>query len=217
MNILELTLLSNDINETEKFYNGILELEMIDKTNTSISFLTQQSKLTFIKSEIQKPCYHFAFNIPNNKLIEALTWANSKIDIIEFEPNKKIADFENWNAKSFYFYDNNNNIVEFIARFDLDNQSNINFKSTSILSISEIGFAVENVNNQSEKIAAEYNLTNFSKQEKRDDFVVLGNDNGLFIFVERLRTWFPTNKPARKFWTKIKIENNEKVSEITIE
>lgn len=217
MNILELTLLSNNLNETEKFYNGLLELEIINKTNFSISFSTQQTILTFIKTENQNPFYHFAFNIPNNKLVEALTWINSKIDIIEIKPNIKIADFESWNAKSFYFYDNNNNIVEFIARFDLDNKSGKNFESSSILSISEIGFAVENVKNKSIEIATKNNLTNFSKQVKRDDFVVLGNDNGLLIFVENKRPWYPTNKPAEKYWMKIKIKNNEIIKEIIVD
>lgn len=217
MDILELTLLTNNINETEKFYTGLLGLEIIEKNNSSISFLTQQSKLTFNKTENQKPFYHFAFNIPNNKLNEALIWINSKIDIISLEQKEKIADFITWNAKSFYFYDNNNNIVEFIARFDLDNQSDINFESSSILSISEIGFVVTNVKNKSEQIAIENNLTNFSKQPNRENFVALGDDNGLLLFVENQRFWFPTNKPAENYWTKVKIKNNEQINEITVE
>lgn len=217
MKILELIILSDDLIETEKFYKGLLGLEITDKSSSSISFLTQKTKLTFNKSEGQKPTYHFAFNIPNNQLKEALIWTNSKIDIIEIEPKNKIADFVDWNAKSFYFYDNNGNILEFIARYDLDNQSNTKFESTSILCISEVGFAVENVKGQSEKIAIENNLTFFSKQEKRDNFVALGNDNGLLIFVGNQRNWYPTDKPSEKHWTKIKIENNEEIKEITIE
>lgn len=217
MKILELTLLSNDIDETEKFYNGLLGLKTIDKTNSSISFLTQQTILRFNKTQNEKPIYHFAFNIPNNKLKEALSWINSKIEIIEIEPGKEIADFESWNAKSFYFYDNNNNIVELIARFDIDNQSKMDFDSASILSISEIGFAVENVKKESERIAFENELANFTKQEKLDNFVALGNDEGLFLFVEIQRNWFPTNKQAEKHGTKIKIEIDGKVKEITVE
>ena len=61
-----------------------------------------------------------AVNLPG---FEAFAWANKKVELIPITPTSNIADFKNWNAKAFYFYDNNQNIVEFIARFDLDNNS----------------------------------------------------------------------------------------------
>ena len=40
-----------------------------------------------------------------------------------------IANFVNWHAKSVYFFDPAGNIVELIARFDLDNKTSETFSS----------------------------------------------------------------------------------------
>ena len=67
------------------------------------------------------PFYHFAFNIPSNKFEEAFQWMQTRVDLLWLDDYKSyIADFTNWNAKSFYFTDPAGNILEFISRFDLD-------------------------------------------------------------------------------------------------
>jgi catechol 2,3-dioxygenase-like lactoylglutathione lyase family enzyme len=216
MNILELELLTDTLDETESFYNDVIGLETISKTNSSVSFTAGSTKLTFRSSENLKPVYHFAFDIPNNKLQEAFSWIEKKTEILEVVPPEKIADFYNWNAKSFYFYDSNGNILEFIARFSLDNASEKPFDGLSILSVSEIGFVTKNVSKLSDEICGKYNLSVFSKQPKLDKFVVLGTDTGLFILVEENRDWYPTHQKAKSFWTKVVFENNGKTKEIEV-
>lgn len=216
MNILELELLSDDINKTEVFYNEVLGLPTISKNKSSISFAAGVTKLTFRFSENKRPEYHFAFDIPNNKLLEAFAWIEKKTEILDVIPPEKIADFYNWNAKSFYFYDNNGSVLEFIARYDLDNASEKPFDGSSILSVSEIGFVFKNVERKSDEIVGKYGLSVFSKQPKLNKFIVLGTDTGLFILVEENRNWYPTNKKAKSFWTKVVFENNGKTREIKI-
>lgn len=208
MNILELELLTDSIAETETFYNDVIGLETISKNNSSISFAAGATKLTFRSSENLKPVYHFAFDVPNNKLLEAFTWIEKKTEILEVIPPDKIADFYNWNAKSFYFYDNNGNILEFIARNDLDNASQKAFDGSSILSVSEIGLVSKNVVVQCDELFDKYGLTAYSKQPKLNKFIVLGTVTGLFILVEENRDWYPTDKKSKSFWTKIVFSNN---------
>src|SRR3954453_13270704 len=117
MNILEIEILSDNLVETEMFYAELLGLPTTRKDQNSISFLAGKSILTFIQSNELNPTYHFAFNIPNNKINEAVNWASSKVDLIDSSDSRIVANFESWNAKAFYFYDNNRNILEFIARF----------------------------------------------------------------------------------------------------
>lgn len=217
MEIIELTILTNNIYATERFYSRRLGLPISQKNENSISFKTQTSTLSFKKTKIKVPSYHFAFNIPNNQLNNALAWTTDKADIIEIEPTVTIADFVNWNAKSFYFFDNNNNILEFIVRFDLDNKSDSAFSSSSILSISEVGIASENVLSEIQQISEKYNLAYFSKQPKMKNFSVLGNDNGLLIFVGTNRNWYPTNILSERFWTCVKIKNRDTVFNIEFE
>jgi catechol-2,3-dioxygenase len=216
MNILELELLTDSITETESFYNDVIGLETISKTNSSVSFTAGSTKLTFRSSENLKPVYHFAFDIPNNKLQEAFAWIEKKTGILEVVPPEKIADFYNWNAKSFYFYDNNANILEFIARFSLDNTSDKSFDGSLVLSVSEIGFVTKNVSKLSDEMSNKYGLSIFPKQPKLDKFIVLGTDTGLFILVEENRDWYPTHQKAKSFWTKVVFDNNGKTREIEV-
>lgn len=208
MKILELELLSDDILKTEVFYNEVLGLKTISKEDSGISFNAGSTKLTFRPSVDVKPVYHFAFDLPNNKLLEAFDCIEKKTEIMYVIPPDKIADFYNWNAKSFYFYDNNGNILEFIARNDLDNATQKAFDGASILSVSEIGLVSKNVVVQCDKLFDKYGLTAYSKQPKLNKFIVLGTVTGLFILVEENRDWYPTDKKSKSFWMKIVFSNN---------
>ncbi len=216
MKILEIELLSDDIHETEIFYNTIIGLPTVSKDKSSISFATAFTKLTFRSSDAIRPVYHFAFDIPHNRLNEAFALMEKKTTILDVVSPEKIADFHNWNAKSFYFYDNNGNILEFIARYDLDNTSEKPFDGSSVLSISEVGFVSKNVSQLSEELFDKYGLSVFSKQPKLDKFIVLGTDTGLFILVEEDRDWYPTHIKAKSFWTKVVFDTNGKKMEIEV-
>ncbi|MES2241102.1 MAG: VOC family protein [Bacteroidota bacterium] len=208
MKILELELLTDGIDETIAFYHKKLGLNILSSNKSSVSFAAGSTTLTFRSSVNVKPIYHFAFDIPNNKLLEAFYWVEEKVEILEVIPPDKIADFYNWDAKSFYFYDNNGNIVEFIARYCLDNVCSKPFDGSSILSVSEIGFVSEDVEKLNDELFAKYGLSVFSKQPKLNKFIVLGIDTGLFILAGENRNWYPTDKICKSFWTKVVFENN---------
>ena len=214
MNILEVQLLSTDITETKNFYQDILDMEILHADESSVQLSAGLSTLIFKKADSQNPFYHFAFTIPANKFEEAHTWASQRIQLLPVTGSSTIADFKNWNAKAFYFYDNNQNIVEFIARFDLDNNSDKPFDGSSIFSISEIGIVTDHAKPSSEEMLKQYDLHFFSRQPPQDDFVAIGDDNGLFIVVNDKRNWYPTNKPSGKYWTFIKMENNRRITNL---
>lgn len=216
MDILEIEIQTDDLVETETFYSDILGLQLASKGQNSISFLAGQSTLTFIESVKLNPKYHFAFNIPHNKLDEAIIWTSAKLDLIKNAGNGIVANFESWNAKAIYFFDNNGNILEFIARFDLDNDSDKAFGISSIQSISEIGIVVDAPIKLADKLVEKNNLYFFAKSSKSEKFVTLGNDNGLFIIVETNRKWYPTEQQAEKHYTKIKISTDGLTREITM-
>ena len=216
MDILEIELLTDNIEETSNFYSGLLGFEKLSADTKTISFKTGQSVLTFKASDNLNPKYHFAFNIPCNKLDEAITWTSSMTKLIDITNDKKIADFDDWNAKSIYFYDNNGNILEFIVRFDLNNISEKPFNVSSIISISEIGIVADKPLAFADELITENKLPHFSKGSKSDTFVALGDDLGLFVIVKTNRNWFPTNEPAEKYFTKIKVKINNLTTEFTL-
>lgn len=214
MRLLELTILSDNLSETEKFYSETLGLEILQRNKLKMTFKAGCTKLTFQKSENEKPIYHLAFNIPNNQLNEALEWIDEKIGIIEPNDSKRYVDFDDWEARSIYFWDNNGNILEFIARFGLNNRSDKPFDGSQILCVSEIGVPVDNVSAQCSKLQNKFGLNFFDRQLPADNFAALGNDEGLIIIVKDGRIWFPTDKESGKYRTKIKVEHNDHIHEL---
>lgn len=215
MFIKELTLLTDDIQGTRHFYKNVLGIKLISGNKTRLSFRAGTTKLNFAASDYPEPFYHFAFNIPHNKFEEAYNIIDKTVGVTpSAEDASKRFDFTSWNAQSFYFYDNNRNILEFIARFDLPNSINAPFKNTDIQCISEVGISVDDVSLEGKKIIQKYGLDYFSKQKPLEDFAAIGDDNGLFILGTTHRFWFPTHQRGEKHTTKIKFEAGGKTREI---
>ncbi|MCU7616622.1 VOC family protein [Chryseobacterium sp. PBS4-4] len=206
MKISELIIQTSNLYQTETFYSSILEFKILSKNESYVSFIVGHSVLTFEKTDNEiKPKYHFAFNIPFNKMEEGLLWISEKISLIEINGDY-IAHFENWKAKSIYFYDNNENILELITRNDLNNYSEHKFTNESIISINEVGIVTEKPMVLGNEIIKMTKSEFFAKGPKREDFVAVGNENGLFVISNSHRNWFPTSYKAEKQRTKVRIK-----------
>lgn len=200
MDILALSLLTNDLKSTFNFYHNMLGLPVTERTDQYITFTAGKTNLTFIYSdEYQRPVYHFAFTIPSNKLQEAFDFIQARIAIMEVPSGGKIADFSNWNADAFYFYDNNGNVLEFIARYALQNRSEEVFSGARVYAISEIGLVTDSVPALMQRIMECFHIPIFEHQPAQEQFTVLGDHNGLLILVKDERTWFPTQVKAKVF------------------
>ena len=207
MKLAHIQIQSSDIQQTATFYKDILELPIIEKTKESVSIQAGDSVLEFVENPAFNSIYHFAFNIPENKLDEAIDWCKSKVDLIFIEDQKVITNFENWNANAIYFYDNSSNLLEFIARHDLDNAQTEAFSSKAILNISEIGIVNENPLALGKQLIEEHGLEFFSKNANSELFAAVGDDEGLLIMVKPNRNWYPTQTPSESNKTEVRIEN----------
>ncbi|MEO6547681.1 MAG: hypothetical protein ABIN94_06760 [Ferruginibacter sp.] len=216
MLIKEVQLLTNDLAQTKLFYQDMLGLQLVQSGHDQLIFQAGLSRLIFILTRNDMPCYHFAFNLPNNQLEAALRWMSSKIPLMEISPGNVIADFINWNAKAFYFFDNNKNIVEMITRFDLDNASGNPFDGSAIQSVSEVGIVVEDPGMYALELKKKYGIDFYSKQQPARDFIAVGNDEGLLIIVSQNRKWYPTNIRSANYWCKLTLQLAEANMEITI-
>ncbi len=214
MRLEHLQLQTNNLKNTAKFYQEILGLFIIENDSISISIQTGNSILKFIENNDFNSIYHFAFNIPENKLEEAITWAKNKIGLLVIEDKNVIARFENWNANAVYFYDNNGNLLEFIARHDLGNAQLTPFDSKSILNISEIGIVNETPLELANQLIEEHGLEFFAKNPNSELFSAVGNDEGLLIIVKPNRNWYPTQIPAESNKIVIQIQNNGTLIEL---
>ncbi len=199
MQITELILETHSLPRTRLFYQKTLELDLISETDHELCFRAGRSLLRFRHTENQKPYYHFAFNITNNKFSDAFEWINQKLDILPVSDDMLIASYENWNAQSFYFYDNNGSILEFIVRFDLPYYRPEAFSSRCIEEISEIGWVTDNVAETAAALHQKWRIPYFEKGPRQPDFIAMGDEYGLILVSQQKRGWVPNQKPARAF------------------
>ncbi len=216
MKLEHIQIQTSNIKQTTAFYQDILGLSIIENDSKYITIKAGNSILKFIENPQFKSIYHFAFNIPTNKLDEAIQWCKNKVNLIRIEDQNVITHFENWNAHAVYFYDNNGNLLEFIARHDLDNAQTEEFSSKSILNISEIGIVNENPLELGNQLIAEHGLSFFSKNNNSKVFAAIGDDEGLLILVKPNRNWYPTQTPSESNKTDIRLENNGNVTELNL-
>lgn len=205
MKIKELEIYTQNLLEQIDFYSNKIGLNLIKTSETEAQFMVGRSILKIVKSEKFKP-YHFAINIPCNKENEALKWLKERVEILK-DGKTEIQDFDFWNAKAIYFYDIDKNIVEFIARKNMKNESTEEFNVNSLLEISEIGIPVNNIE------TTFYALNKITNVEKFDGgferFCAIGDENGLFICINKqAKDWFPTGDKAHSSEFKIKMEEN---------
>jgi len=193
MKISELTLFTTNLAEQRQFYTHVLELPLMFSSEEKFTIKIGVSSLTFIASKSANSA-HFAINISSYKIQEALQWIQKRTDILLCE-GKSIANFSNWNAEALYFYDMDKNIVEFIARKDLNIINTHPFSSTDLLSISEIGIVSDNNKAMYDELNALRPIPIYDGQFER--FCALGDAEGLFILVNHTKKkWFPTLEEA---------------------
>lgn len=206
MNISELCLFTGSVSSLKKFYSDILGLRVTESSNEILKVKVGSTDLIFVEEPGTNPYYHFAINIPHNQISGAIEWLKPKVNFIEYE-GSPIIDFPNWNAHSVYFYDPAGNIVELIARHDLQNASDEAFSANSFLNISEVGLPVDNVKEFHDKLAE-------SIDEKLwwgnlETFAAMGDQNGLFIIVTKNRNWFPTDKACIEYPLIVKLKKHK--------
>lgn len=217
MNLNNIEILTKELKATKDFYENVLNLPVTECDSKSISIKIGLSTLKFVESlKKAKPIYHLAFNIPENKLNEVIKWCENRIELIKKEDATLITKFETWNANAIYFYDNNDNLLEFIARKDLNNSETETFSSKQILNISEIGIVTDNPLEFGNQLIQKYELNLFEKNQNSEIFTAIGDDNGLLIIVKTNRNWHPTETPAKSYWTKIELSNKNQKNTIEI-
>ena len=148
-----------------------------------------------------------AINISCNQELEALNWLKQRVEILTYNENE-IQDFFNWNAKAIYFYDMDDNIIEFIARKNLENTSHCEFGSANLLEISEIGLPVQDIENTYTSLCDIVPLQIYDGGFGK--FCAIGNEHGLFICIDKnQKDWFPTGDKAYSSEFEIEFMENE--------
>jgi len=191
MEIRRLELLTADLETQRDFYANVLELPVkLDEPILEVQ--AGRTRLFFTHTPEFDGAYHFAFNIPTNQFESAKRWISSRIPLLQDENGKDEFHSENWNSSSVYFKDPAGNVLEFIARHNLDNAVEGDFDRLHILNISEIGLPSEDVVGLSNEICKRLDVSVF-RQEPNESFTPVGDDDGLLIIPVKDRIWIPNS------------------------
>lgn len=197
MHIQNLQLATSDLAVQSEFYTCVFQFPMLHTTAEQVVFQVGSSQLTFrMQSAVVAGAYHFAFNIPEQQFAAATEWLLQHVPLIADAKGTTSFYSDDWNAHNVYFYDPAGNIVELIARHTLSSANDRPFSGQSILNISEIGIATDDVLAEADRIVKRSGSAVYHGPAS-DTFTAVGDEHGLFIIVKRGRIWFPdTGKAA---------------------
>ena len=202
----------------KEFYVQKMGFPVTKESTKEITFVAGKSTVTFIKSTLAdfNPWYHFAFNIPENKLLKARKWLLQRSPIIPTPKRAQdprfpieVRHFPHWNAHSLFFWDPAGNLLEFIARHDLNNASTGAFTEKDIINISEIAFVVEDQHGNSEMLNLQFELSEYPKGSSF--WWAMGDEHGLLLCIPK-RIWGENTAAPKTFSifpTEVKIVGNK--------
>ena len=175
------------------FYHELIGLEICTATETGCSFRAGESILNFTCDPLDDtaPFYHFAFNIPEQKIRQAEQWQLKRTELIEPPDHlkdqdnfsKNIVFFRHWNAHSIFFFDPAGNVVEYIARHSNPDPKEGDFSAEDILCISEIGLIVDDVEEMFQKISNHTGIKKYNTSSNQ--FLAMGNEQGLILLMKK--------------------------------
>ena len=209
MNIATLELFTADLQSQKDFYTNILELPA-ELNASSLHIQAGATEIVFTRAPTDfNGAYHFAFNIPQNQYQPAKRWITNRIPLLKDKDGKEDFHSNTWNSDSVYFLDAAGNVLEFIARHNLNNPANGEFTASNILNVSEIGLPSENVIAFANELCSKLGLSVY-KQEPNETFTPVGDENGLFILPIKDRIWMPdSGVPANMLPVRVRGEGWE--------
>lgn len=187
-----------------EFYHRSLGLRVVEEAADRLTVAAGQSRLTFRAAGAGggEPFYHFAFNIPENKLRAAHRWQKERTPLLPVpaalrDPDypDDVVHYRHWNAHAVFFFDPAGNVVEYIARHDLGNAARGEFGSGDILYASEIAFVVDDVAAAAARLGEAAGAGPY--KGATDQFAAVGDEHGLLLVMKRGRV-ISFDAPERK-------------------
>ncbi|MEH7088695.1 glyoxalase [Priestia megaterium] len=207
MMINQAVLYTHLLDEMKAFYVNSLNFPLTAASPRSFSIKVGESELIFKESALHtKPFYHFAFNVPANRFMEAKQWATQRV-FLNTEEKKDEIYFEAFDAHSFYFKDPAHNIVEYISRHSDCPPSNDPFSSKSLLSIGKINLTTPHVRSVgTQLINSGINVRN--NRPLNENFNFLGSGSAFFLVGAPKRRWFFSDRDSEVHPLTVKVNHS---------
>jgi len=197
MQISKVKLYIYDIHKMMDFYCRTLGFKLLEEAEHFFEIAAGESIIRFeyIHSSVEKQ-YHFAFNIPSNLFQQAKKWAQKNVGILSVEEQDEVY-FKSLDAYSCYFYDPEDNVVEFIARQEKNPKVNTNvFSIDHVINIAEINLTTDAILSVADCLKG-YGITPLKGGEIRTDALTFMGENGVNILLgPSERIWYFSTKKA---------------------
>ncbi|MFT7826946.1 VOC family protein [Priestia megaterium] len=211
MMINQAVLCTHLLDEMKDFYVNSLDFPLTAASPRSFSIKVGESELTFKETSLHtKPFYHFAFNVPANRFMDAKKWATQRV-FLNIEEKKDEIYFEAFDAHSFYFEDPAHNIVEYISRHSDCPPSNDPFSSRSLLSIGEINLTTPHVRSVGTQLINS-GITVRNNRPLNETFNFLGSGSAFFLVGAPKRRWFFSDQDSEVHPLTVKVNHSLAVS-----
>ncbi|MBL4649445.1 MAG: hypothetical protein JKY03_06905 [Aureispira sp.] len=207
MNFEKITIYSSNLAAQKAFYTETLEFELLADKLYSFTLGIGKTALQFVEKQ-GATNYHYAFNIPSNQGAEALAWLKERVETLDWK-GADLVDFSDWNAEAIYFYDKDDNIVEFIARKNLNIPNTAKFDASQVLEVSEMGAPTKDVQGVYDRLCQSFSIEKYSGDLTR--FAAMGDEHGLFIVIDnQQKKWIPREDEAyfSSFEVRLKHQND---------
>lgn len=214
MNFEKITIYSTHLEAQQAFYTETLGFELLEEKSNGFTLKIGKTALEFVEKQTATN-YHYAFNIPSNQGAEALDWLKERVAILDWN-DEELVDFSDWNAEAIYFYDKDNNIVEFIARKNLNIPTTREFDAHQVLEISEMGAPTQDVQGVYDYLQQFFPIEKYSGDLSR--FAAMGDEHGLFIVIDnQQKKWIPRDDEAYFSPFKIRLKHQDNSLELEYE
>ena len=194
MRIQELVLQTRHLADQKEFYCTTLGLPLV--AEAADSFTVQAGTTRLRCQEVQQDVlYHVAFTIPRNAFTQAKSWLRERVSLLLTRNGEDEIFFANINARSLYFCDAANNVLEFIVHYDLDHEHEIEaaFGPADVLHVSEIGLPVENVLALAATLKEQLGIEPYpTSRAISEGFAFVGDIYGQLVVIKTGRPWLPT-------------------------
>lgn len=196
--ILRLRLRATRLAEMARFYGQ----EMGFAVATSPKSLTVEAGGTLLEfeqaAEGEQPVYHIAWAIPQNKLPLAKAWLAARTPLLVHPDGRDEFHFRSANRRAVYFADPAGNVLELIARHNLDDGTEGPFTLADILYVNHAGLVVDDLPGAIDELETGLGLE--LRADPTPDFAQLGDEHRHLVLVTRKRFWLPEMKvPAEVF------------------
>jgi hypothetical protein len=207
--IIDVQMRSNNFVNNKRFWSKVMGFDVDSVAPNSFKVNIGFNSVTFINnsgaldtSSSVTPKYQFTISIPSNQIENCYSWlldADSSNSSKIAEPAKFWIDAESgaaiyrrnqYNSQSIYIKDAGNNIIEILARHDLNNTAEGEFNRGMFLGITEVGVVSRDLRKSAEALKAAYGVEEVVGSS--NSYKPMGGPLGLLKLNIEGKIWTPT-------------------------